>query len=154
MGTQVKRRGAGLLLANEHRQLNRLMDELREELALMPRTGLGSWLDRIHERFAHFQAHFIKLMALEEHGGYLADVLEHKPTLSDEVSRLKHEHGEFVELMCSIREKPQLHDEADSILPRDWCARVTRLLSCVEQHEHDEELLLIDAVERDIGTQD
>lgn len=145
---------ADLMLAAEHQKLLGLMDELRAEVAVVPRSGLQPWIDRIQDRFGHFEAHFVKHMALEEQGGYLAPVLEERPTLAKEVSRLKHEHDEFLRLMESVRQQAQKLEDNDSVLPREWCWRVTRLLACIEQHEHEEDLLLIDGLSRDIGVKD
>ena len=154
MQEQLTKQSANLMLADEHEVLNCLMDELRTEIAVVPRSGLRSWIERTKDRFAHFEAHFIKHMALEELGGYLAPVLEERPTLAGEVSRLKHQHDELLRLLESIRKQSQQMEECDSLLPRDWCCRVSRLLAFVDQHEHEEDLLLIDGVSRDIGVKD
>jgi hemerythrin-like domain-containing protein len=150
----MSRQRADQLLAEEHETLNRLMDELRAEIAVVPRSGLEPWIDRLKERFAHFEAHLVKHMALEEQGGYLAPVLGERPTLNKQVARLKHQHAEFVRLLKLLRQQVEQLDPADSILPRDWCHHVARLLAYVEQHEHEEDLLLIDGVSRDIGVKD
>lgn len=154
MPSQMTRQKADLMLVAEHESLNCLMDELREVIAVVPRSGLAPWIERLRDRFAHFEAHFVKLMALEEHGEYLTPVLESRPTLTCEVNRLKHEHNEFLRLMESVRHQAQQLQESDFILARDWCCRVSRLLSYVEQHEHEEDLILIDGVSRDIGVKD
>ena len=154
MQDTMTRQRADRLLVEEHETLNRLMDELRGEIAVVPRSGLAPWIDRLKARFTHFEAHLIKHMALEEQGGYLAPVLGERPTLNKEVARLKHQHGEFVRLLQLLRQQVQQLDPADSILPRDWCHHVTRVLAYVEQHEHEEDLVLIDGVSRDIGVKD
>lgn len=154
MHEPLTRQKADRMLAVEHETLNRLMDELRAEIAVLPRSGLQPWIDRLIERFGHFEAHLIKHMALEEHDGYLSPVLAERPTLAKEVARLKHEHIEFVRLLQSVRQQLQQLEADDSIAPGDWCHRLARLLGYVEQHEHEEDLLLIDGVSRDIGVKD
>ena len=152
---ELTKQSADRLLAQEHERLNRLMDELRKETAVVPRGQVGRWITRVRESFEHFEAHYIKHMALEEQGGYMAPVVdEQRPTLSREVARLAHQHGEFLRLMKSIRDEARQLDDSDSIMVRDWVCRVSRLLSYVEQHEHEEDLLLIEGLSREIGAKD
>jgi hemerythrin-like domain-containing protein len=154
MQDAMTRQKADRLLAEEHERLNQLMDELRGEIAVVPRSGLAPWIDRLKEQFLHFEAHLIKHMALEEQGGYLAPVATERPTLTTQVARLKNQHGEFVRILHLLRQQVQQLQPADSIMPRDWCHHVARLLAYVDQHEHEEDLVLLDGVSRDIGVKD
>jgi len=155
MPTQLTKPTPDRTLAQEHERLNCLMDQLREETAVVPRGNRTDWIEKVRECYEHFEAHFIKHMAIEEQGGYLAPVVdEQRPTLTREVARLKHEHAEFLRLMESIRHEGRRLSDSDSIMVRDWCCRVARLLAYVDQHEHEEDLLLIDGVSRDIGVKD
>lgn len=141
-------------LAIEHEIIQRLMDELRQLIAVVPRSGLADWIASVGDRFAHFEAHKIKHMALEEQEGYAAPDLQDRPTLARELARLKNQHGELMRLMRSIREDVQQVQEDDSIMPRDVCARMDRLFGYIEQHEREEDLLLIDAFSTEIGVKD
>lgn len=142
-------------LAKEHAVLRRLMAELHGICTESPKTGVAEWVGRLRDRFEHFEAHYTRHMALEERGGYLAPVRdEARPTLNKEVTRLLAEHPQFIIMMGSIRAQLLKLAPSDSLLIRDLCARIAQLLSYIEQHEQEEDLLLIDGVNRDIGVKD
>jgi hemerythrin-like domain-containing protein len=144
-----------LTLAKEHAVLRRLMTELRGICTESPKTGVFAWVDRLRDRFEHFEAHYIRHMALEEKEGYLAPVLnEARPTLDKEIARLQAEHPQFITMMASIRAQMLKLAPSDALLIRDLCARLAQLLGYIEQHEQEEDLLLIDGVNRDIGVKD
>ncbi len=142
------------LMRREQETLRRLIDRLRRETALVPRTGLRAWVARVGECFEHFRAHFVKQMATEEGKGHLAPAVERHPALADEVARLRHEHAEFISIMDGIHEAAERIAEDDHLLARDLCARVERLLYYVDGHEAAENLLLLEGVNRDLGTKD
>lgn len=142
-------------LAREHAVLRRLMTELRGICSESPKSTVAEWVDRLRDRFEHFESHYIRHMALEEQGGYLRPVRdEARPTLTKEVTRLQAEHAQFIIMMASIRAQLLKLAPSDSLLIRDLCARIVQLLSYIEQHEQEEDLLLIDGVNRDIGVKD
>lgn len=152
-GTVTER--ADLTLAKEHAALRRLISELRGICTEAPRTGIEDWLRRARDRFEHFEAHFIKHMALEERGGYLSPVLDDaRPTLTKEVDRLQAEHPQFLIMMESIKAQMRKLAPTESILVRDLCARISQLLCYIEQHEQEEDFLLIEGLNRDIGVKD
>jgi len=150
----MTRRSIAPLIRVEHDKLNRLIDSLREETAVVPRMKLKPWIDKVRDEFEHFRAHFIKHMALEEEDGYLEPVLAKRPALAVEVARLKREHEELVRLMKSIHEDVDSLQSEDRLLSRDLCRRIEALLSYIEHHEREEDLLLIDAVTRDLGSKE
>ncbi|MHC4236449.1 MAG: hemerythrin domain-containing protein [Planctomycetota bacterium] len=77
-------------MRHEHEIVEDLAHKLREIVAAVPRAGLDEWIANLRERFDHIRAHLHKHMAMEEHDGYMAAVLERRPTLAEEVDRLKH----------------------------------------------------------------
>ena len=67
----------------EHLKVENLSDALRAQIAVVPRSGGGAWIKEVRERFEHFRAHMQKHMALEEHNGYMAAVVDRTdPTMS------------------------------------------------------------------------
>ena len=93
MPETMTKKSADAMLAREHQVLRRLIADLRRIISEAPRTGIEEWLRRVLDSFEHFEAHYIKHMALEEQGGYLAPVIdEARPTLNKEVARLQSEH--------------------------------------------------------------
>lgn len=141
-------------MQTEHKKVEVLMQDLREKIAAVPRTNAGQWLDELRDRFEHARAHFQKHMALEEHEGYLTDVLEQRPTLSDGVDRLKHEHAELTRIMDDIYQTLRRINPTDRLLIQDSCQRIEFFLTCAERHEAEENRLVLSVFTRDIGTRD
>ena len=141
-------------MREEHVKVENLSDRLREQVAVVPRTNLGKWIEEVRDRFEHFRAHMVKHMALEESEGYLTAVTERRPTLSREVERLHHEHAELEKIMESVYHGLGGVGADDRLLVRDCCTRIGSVLGYVERHEDDENLLVTQAFARDIGTND
>jgi len=141
-------------IREEHAKVEELADRLREWVAVVPRANIASWITEARERFEHFRAHMTQHMALEERDGYMSAVVRQRPSLSVEVDRLKHEHQEIERIMASVRRAVGALESDDRLLVRDCCHRIENLLSYVEHHENDENLLLTYAFTHDIGTKD
>ena len=141
-------------MRDEHARVHELANELREQVAVVPRANLGKWIADVREQYEHFRAHLIKHMALEERDGYLPSVTERRPTLAGEVERLKHEHVETIKIMDGIHEAVHQLTVEDRLLIRDCRDRIGDLLSYIEHHEEEEDLLITHVFTRDIGTAD
>lgn len=141
-------------IQEEHAKVTKLADRLREMVAVVPRQNMRRWMVDMGERFSHFRAHMIKHMALEERDGFLSVVLEKRPTLSDDVDHLFHEHRELSTLMDGIQEAMNRLGAQDFLLARDCCFRINKLLDYVEHHEELENNLVSYALTQDIGTHD
>ena len=141
-------------MQREHKKVEVLVNSLREEIAVIPKVNVESWLDRLRDRYDHFRAHVVKHMALEEKDGYLAEVLERRPTLHDGVERLKREHGELTRMLASIHQALQDVGGDDRILIRDCCRRIEHMLADAERHENEENLMVLSVFSQDIGTKD
>ena len=141
-------------MREEHLRVRELTDLLRSEITSQPRTQVDDWLARFRDRFEHLRAHLQKHFALEEQGGYLPTVLERRPTLSESVERLRHEHNELSRMMDGIHLALGAVAPEDQTLIRDCCRRVENLLVEVCRHEADENLILMTVVTRDIGAND
>lgn len=149
-----KQKGLVTKLQEEHHKVEQLANRLRECVAVIPRFNLGPWIEEVQERYEHFRAHFTRHMALEEHDGYMAAVTEARPNLAVEVSRLKHEHDELLQIMTSIHKEVLALKPDDRLLVRDCCSRIDTFLDYVDHHEQDENLLLTFTFTHDIGTKD
>ncbi len=141
-------------MREEHERVADLAQELRAKVAGVPRTGLDGWIVDLRKHFEHIRAHLHKHLALEEQGGYLAVVLERRPTLSHEVERLQHEHSEFSRMMNGIRDALEEITASDRLLIRDCCHRINDFLSYIEHHEAQENLVVVSVFTHDIGTED
>lgn len=141
-------------MREEHHKVDELAARLQEHVACVPRTNHAQWIEGALGAFSHFRAHVTKHMALEEKDGYMASVVERRPALSKEVERLVKEHEVFTIIMDGIQQTLQELRPEHSLLIRDCCHRIRDLLSYIEHHENDENLIVISAFTDDIGTKD
>jgi len=141
-------------MREEHERCQDLAQKLRERIGIVPKAGLDGVLKDVRDRFEHIRAHLTRHIALEERGGYMALVLAERPSLSREVERLRHHHGEFTRLMTGIFESLSMLTGADRLLIRDTFKRIELLLSYIEEHEAQENLIALSAFTDDIGTKD
>ena len=140
-------------MQQEHERIGELMRLLREKIAAVPKTRVDEWLGELRDRFEHIRAHLQKRMALKEHEGYLSGVLERRPTLSDTVDRLRHEHTELAKIADGIYRTLRESAPTDRLLLHDCCRRIEHFLTHVELHEGDENRLVLAVFTRDIGTE-
>lgn len=141
-------------IRREHEIVEKLIDELRQETAVVPRVNLTPWIERLHPKFEHFRAHMTKHMALEEVDGYMVHVAGRLPALVTEIERLGHEHSELMKIMDGIYHSLGALKENDHLLARDCCNRIGDLLSYVEHHEDEEARLLTFAFSQEFGEKD
>ena len=141
-------------LREEHLELARSTELLKEKTAFVPRLQQQRWLDEMRKEFEHFRQHMIKHQSLEERDGYMVSVVEHQPALNHEVMRLAHEHSEIHRMLDGIREDLKEITPDDRLMILDTCRRIQNLLQYIEHHEKDEDLLVTSLFGRDIGTAD
>ncbi len=141
-------------LKKEHKAVRELVVQVGERAAAMPLANHAQWIGALRESFEHFRAHLTKVMALKEKDGYLAVVVERRPVLSREVERLAHEHDEFTRLMNMIHQALAELQPEDQLMIRDCCHRLRDLLCYVEHHDSAENLMILSALNLDIGSCD
>ncbi len=141
-------------LVEEHHRAQELTALLHDQVQGVPRSGQDQWLIGLRGRFDHLRAHLQRHMALEERDGYLAAMVEERPTLAGEAERLRHEHRELTKVMTGIHQALQEAAANEGLVLRDCCARIASLLSYIEQHEARENALVLSAVTHDLGTND
>ena len=91
--------------------------------------------------------------AVEEEGGYFADVLKVAPRLSRRAARLEQNHKEFSERLESLLALVRYAIDA----PDDWervTARVEGFLQALRAHEDEENELVREAFMDDLGRGD
>lgn len=141
-------------LREEHLQVEALADRLRQTVAVVPRVATPVWLNELRDRLGHFRAHMIKHMAMEEEGGYMAEVLERRPGLALRVGALQHQHRQVRRLLDDLH---QLLGEmaADQLLLAQDCGRrIDSLLDTIQRHEDAENDLVQFVFTEDLGTED
>ncbi len=138
-------------IREEHAKVEELMQRLRERSQPAPRIVKDEWIRELRDRFEHLRAHLHKHMAFEEADGYLLQVLDLRPTLSDQVERLRREHRQLLRILDSIHALLEGLQRDDQLIIRDVCARIRDLLEYLEQHENQENMIVTHAFTQDLG---
>lgn len=138
----------------EHEKVEKLADRLREQVAIVPRICTEAWITEALERFEHLRAHLHKHMALEDQGGYMAAIVDARPSLASRVERLEQEHRDLACLLDGLHELTRQIRPHTRLLLRDYCRRTIDLLSYVEHHEQEENDLISLVYTVDEGTLD
>lgn len=138
-------------LQDERNKVDELIYLVRKHLAVPPPSGRAKWIPEACECFRRLSEHLKKHMMLEEANGYLRDVQTRRPTLAHEVERLQREHDELGRLMDQVQAALEELRPDDNLLTRSCCVRIATLLSYVEQHEEQEQRLVLHVYCQDIG---
>lgn len=141
-------------LKQEHRKTAELSRKLREALAAQPPGGSDEWLNGLRSLFEHFRAHLVRHIALEEEGGYLKPVVDARPTLTRHVEALRDQHAQFQVLMEGILHTLSRLRPDQDVMMRDAKNRITSLLECVEDHDQQENQIVLWVLNTDIGVGD
>lgn len=141
----------GLRLQEEHKTLMQLTQVLKEHIAVMPSANLGPWFQGLRVAYDRLYAHVERCVAMKEKDGYLEVILKERPTLSKQVASIKSEHGQLLKMGQTV------HDELAATRPEDYlligeaCARVQRFISVVAQHDQRENMIVLFALNQDLG---
>ena len=129
-------------VAEEHRKLKGIIEELRGAAVGIPPQNRRGWLEELRERFFRFRAHMIHRVALEEVGGFFAQVVEKRPALARDVEHLQRENRD---ILASIE---QVHQSLGDTSPDDvdrlehTRLQIHHILSAVRHHTEHEDLLV------------
>ena len=141
-------------MLKEHEQIHELSAQLREKVAMPPRGGRAEWIEDLQNRFVEFAERLDRHLKLEEEGGYLTQVMEQRPTLSEAVNIIRHEHEELTRILADLRVAVIELAPTDILLLRDCCKRVDHFLTWLERHEEHENHIMIYAFTQDMGAGD
>jgi len=130
-------------LHDERHKVDELIYLVRRQLAVPPPSGRERWIPEARECFRRLAEHLKKHMALEEADGYLHDVRARRPALAPEIDRLQHEHEELGRLLDQTQFALTDLGPVDNLLIRSCCVRIATLLSYGEQHEEQEQRLVV-----------
>ncbi len=96
----------------------------------------------------------VKHFTCEEDGGYFADALLHAPQLVSKANALLAQHPK----MCTQAKSLAVDLQASRVASVDWWAHTAALFRAFRdellRHEKQENMLLQEAYQRDIGTTD
>ncbi len=134
----------------QHFELQRRM---REVEALLGDSGArgddpAARRSRLEELFADFEGVLSDHFALEEQGGYFAEVVAVAPRLSGRVARLRRNHPAFRLRLTRMRK----HIPDPTIAWPEVEAQVAALLKALADHESAENDLVREAFMQDLGS--
>ncbi|MCG3181169.1 MAG: hypothetical protein BIFFINMI_03544 [Phycisphaerae bacterium] len=140
-------------LLDEHRLVEKMTQEL-EDLSHEPRGGRQEWLDRLKSTFEQFHAHVLRHFDLEEVGGYLAQVIEARPTMAPRVDQLADEHRQLKPILSNLRAMLDDCRLEDRLVLSDCCSRVRMVLGYIDRHDKREIGMVLDTHLTDLGMAD
>ena len=142
----------GLASANtirqQHQRLNSLLEAIKNRFR-HERKATRNLVSLLNALSVHLQAHF----ELEESDGYLSHLVQLSPAASAHVERLLHEHTDLQEEVNGLAARARENFSTDSST-----SELARLFSKFHDrlaiHEHDENKLLQEVYNLDLGTKD
>ncbi len=141
--------------ARDHYQaLLGLNKVLKEHIAAMPEADITRWLNELRTAYDRNYSHLQSMFKTQEECGMLDQLLERRPSLSGVVDRLKHEHGELLQMAESIRDDLAATTPEDRLLAADACARIQRFNAIVAQHEQRENMITMLVFNEELGAGD
>jgi hypothetical protein len=127
----------------EHQIMEHIKDALRLTLdAKAWPTAQGHKLASVRFMADSFERHFLRLLDLEEKGGYMAVECERAPQLSPQITALRAEHAEFRQQLDETLQalRSLAGDEEERF--EGLCRKLRSLLERIDAHDAKEVELL------------
>jgi hemerythrin-like domain-containing protein len=138
-------------MRTEHDALKELNKLIRQHIADMPEINRADWLRGLKIAFERLRAHLERHYAAKEADGYLRMVIDMRPTLSNQVERMRREHDEILRLAArALRDLNDVMPD-NRLLIGDICARIQRFMAVVADHEQREIMITMYVFSQDIG---
>ncbi|RMF75629.1 MAG: hypothetical protein D6744_13195 [Planctomycetota bacterium] len=138
-------------LQAEFEAISELSKVLRLHIAHMPSTNIAEWLGGLKLAYNRLHEHLDRFFADQREGGYLDDILEERPRLERDVTRLRHEQAELSRIADSIQRDLDETGPDDRALIADVCARIQRFMAIVANHAKCEAMLTQLVFNLDLG---
>jgi len=139
----------------EHEMLMHVTNALRTILDWKARDyDLSRQLSSLRFTCGSFQRHLERLMALEEHDGYMDVVIKSHPEFAKEVDLLRKEHDDFRRTLNRTVHRLERVSPDDRPMFSAVCEELLALLEKVDKHSAKETDLLQEAFLRDEGGED
>ncbi len=142
----------GQRLQDEHKALLQLSQMLKAHIAAATGSDPTRWLEGLRVAFDRLHAHIERCIAMKERDGYLETILREYPALARQVEAIRAEHGQLLRLGDGVRKDLATARPADRLVLDDLCARVERLLAVITQHEQRENMIVLFALNQDLGS--
>ena len=128
--------------------MHRVHAALRHDLERLPEVLAAP--DRARQFLAELRAHVAQHFRCEEEGGYMATVLQRRPQSERAVRQLLAEHRPLLEGLDALLKEVGAAERIDE----GFRARVGAWAELLRRHEAEENVLVEDAFNQDIGQED
>ena len=135
----------------KQQRLQELLLLISEAISKPSATEVVDWFETLRDRFERLRAHLHLVIALEEHGGFLAPVIERRPTLAPQVELIKAKHHEQLVLASEIHNALQRLSAEDRLALEECQRRIRLLISDVRYWGEAKALLVTSVFCRDLG---
>ena len=130
--------------------LRRAHDALIEDLEQLNRAADGADLTALPARLAATRTHVADHFRFEEENGYMAEVRAREPRLEHAINSLAAQHRELLQSLDTLISRATATKSLDTAIResvKEWVRHIRR-------HEADENDLMQDAYNFDIGAED
>ena len=139
-------------IKDDNRDLKALMDKIRP-LAVQFPMAVNHWPEMI-ALFADLRDQLAMHFALEEAYGYFEDAIITAPQLSVTAECLRSQHSSLFQQVCELADRAlEVSPDAEEQI-EEFLERFNRFQSEFEKHEEGELILILDAMDDDIGVGD
>jgi len=137
-------------IKEDNRELRHLLDE---SAALMERLRGAIELRRAAEMLEKLRDQLGMHFSLEEAYGYFDDAIDVAPRLSRKAEELRSQHPQLFLALCELVEEAEqlVYHERPSVDAGDLSRGFTRFLRQLQQHEAQEDALIIRSLNEEIG---
>jgi hemerythrin-like domain-containing protein len=136
----------------EHEMVKHVMQALRVSAGWpVPGPDASRKLSTLRFIVPAFQRHLEHLLTLEEHDGYMDLVARTAPWLGRSTDALRAEHDRFRAEARQLVQRLEGLPTTDSAGLEKFCADLLALLGKIEEHNGEENALILEALARDEG---
>jgi hypothetical protein len=127
----------------EHRTLEYVKQALRVTIDWdVDSVGVDRKLSSVNFIVESLVRHMMRLMDLEECGGYMQAAVEEKPHLAEQIDRLRADHDVFRRRLPALMERlPEQSPAAQDGLPAT-CVMLSEFLDLLDRHDRQETALV------------
>jgi len=141
-------------IKEDNQQLRTLLDSALDLVSSRRRARVAT--DQLTGTLGQLRDQLAMHFALEEAFGYFEDAIEVAPRLSEWADDLRAEHGTLFLNLCSLVERVEriCYGRTAVRLPRRVALEFEMFYDVLKEHEDNENALILEALDEDIGVGD